>query len=138
MIEIERGTTNVYADLGLPDAEEMLVKAKLAAKIGEILAARGWTQQKAGQILGIPQPKLAGSAKPKCWIASPALGATSKSSSETNGAPLRLAEWKSSRLEKAAKRLPRNGYWSGGSWFLKRSSNDYHPIWRIRSRMTAL
>ena len=58
MIEIERGTTNVYADLGLPDAEEMLVKAKLAAKIGEILAARGWTQQKAGQILGIPQPKL--------------------------------------------------------------------------------
>jgi len=58
MIEIERGTTNVYADLGLPDAEEMLVKAKLAAKIGEILAARGWTQQKAGKILGIPQPKL--------------------------------------------------------------------------------
>jgi predicted XRE-type DNA-binding protein len=58
MIEIERGTTNVYADLGLPDAEEMLVKAKLAAKIGEILAARGWTQQQAGQLLGIPQPKL--------------------------------------------------------------------------------
>jgi predicted XRE-type DNA-binding protein len=58
MIEIERGTTNVYADLGLPDAEEMLVKAKLAAKIGEILATRGWTQQQAGQILGIPQPKL--------------------------------------------------------------------------------
>ena len=58
MIEIERGTTNVYADLGLPDADEMLVKAKLAAKIGEILATRGWTQQQAGQILGIPQPKL--------------------------------------------------------------------------------
>jgi predicted XRE-type DNA-binding protein len=58
MIEIERGTTNVYADLGLPDAEEMLVKAKLAAKIAEILAARGWTQQQAGLILGIPQPKL--------------------------------------------------------------------------------
>jgi predicted XRE-type DNA-binding protein len=58
MIEIERGTTNVYADLGLPDAEEMLVKAKLAAKIAEILAARDWTQQQAGLILGIPQPKL--------------------------------------------------------------------------------
>ena len=58
MIEIERGTTNVYADLGLPDAEEMLVKAKLAAKIGEILATRGWTQQQAGQVLGIPQHKL--------------------------------------------------------------------------------
>lgn len=58
MIEIEQGTTNVYADLGLPDAEEMLVKAKLASKIGEILAQRGWTQQQAGQVLGIPQPKL--------------------------------------------------------------------------------
>jgi predicted XRE-type DNA-binding protein len=58
MIEIERGSTNVYADLGLADAEEMLVKAKLAAKISEILDARGWTQQQAGQVLGIPQPKL--------------------------------------------------------------------------------
>jgi predicted XRE-type DNA-binding protein len=58
MIEIERGSTNVYADLGLPDAEAMLVKAKLAAKIAEILAARGWTQQQAGQILGLPRPKL--------------------------------------------------------------------------------
>jgi predicted XRE-type DNA-binding protein len=58
MIEIEPSSGNVYADLGLPDAEEMLVKAKLAAKIGEILADRGWTQQYAGEILGIPQPKL--------------------------------------------------------------------------------
>ena len=58
MIEIERGSTNVYADLGLADAEEMLVKAKLAAKISEILDARGWTQQQAGKVLGIPQPKL--------------------------------------------------------------------------------
>lgn len=58
MIEIEEGTTNVYADLGLPDAEEMLVKAQLAAKIGEILAERGWTQQQAGQVLNMPQPKL--------------------------------------------------------------------------------
>jgi len=58
MIEIERGSTNVYADLGLADADEMLVKAKLAAKISEILDARGWTQQQAGQVLGIPQPKL--------------------------------------------------------------------------------
>jgi predicted XRE-type DNA-binding protein len=58
MIEIKRGTTNVYADLGMPDAEEMLVKAKLATKIGEIIDARDWTQQYAGRILGIAQPKL--------------------------------------------------------------------------------
>lgn len=57
-MRIERGSGNVYADLAMPDAEEMLVKAKLAAKIGEILAARGWTQEHAGRVLGIPQPKL--------------------------------------------------------------------------------
>jgi predicted XRE-type DNA-binding protein len=57
-IEIERGSGNVYADLGMPNADEMLVKAKLAVKISEILRARGWTQQEAGKVLGIPQPKL--------------------------------------------------------------------------------
>jgi len=58
MIEFEEGTGNVYADLGHGDAAEMLVKAKLAAKIGEIIKARKWTQQKASDVLGIPQPKL--------------------------------------------------------------------------------
>jgi predicted XRE-type DNA-binding protein len=58
MIEIELGTTNVYRDLGYADADEMLVKAKQAAKIGEIIDARGWSQQQAGRVLGIPQPKL--------------------------------------------------------------------------------
>ena len=58
MIEIEQGSTNVYADLGHPDAEEMLVKAQLATKIGEILKSRNWTQQQAAEVLGMPQPKL--------------------------------------------------------------------------------
>jgi hypothetical protein len=34
MLEAERGSTNVYADLGDPDADEMLVKAQLATRIG--------------------------------------------------------------------------------------------------------
>ena len=58
MIEIEQGSINVYADLGHPDAEEMLVKAQLATKIGEIIKARNWTQQQAAEVLGMPQPKL--------------------------------------------------------------------------------
>ncbi|CAN7458520.1 helix-turn-helix domain-containing protein [Trinickia sp. LjRoot230] len=58
MVEIERGSGNVYADLGLPDAEEMQVKAQLATKIGEIIKARQWTQQQAAQVLGMTQPKL--------------------------------------------------------------------------------
>ena len=49
---------NVYAQLGFPDAEEMLVKAQLVSKIGETLHKRGWSQQEAAKILGLSQPKL--------------------------------------------------------------------------------
>jgi predicted XRE-type DNA-binding protein len=60
MSNIERGSTNVYADLGLPDAEEMLVKAQLASKIGDIIKRRKLTQAQAAVLLGITQPKLSG------------------------------------------------------------------------------
>ncbi|MCH4564372.1 helix-turn-helix domain-containing protein [Halomonas sp. EGI 63088] len=43
---IETGSTNVYADLGMPDAEEMLIKAQFAAKIGEIIKRRRLTQSR--------------------------------------------------------------------------------------------
>ena len=58
MSEIERGSTNVYTDLGMPNAEEMLVKAQLATEIGEIIRRRKLTQVEAAQVLGIPQSKL--------------------------------------------------------------------------------
>jgi predicted XRE-type DNA-binding protein len=58
MIEIHEGSANVYADLGLPDPEEMLVKAQLVTKIREIIKARGWTQQQAADVLGLTQPRL--------------------------------------------------------------------------------
>ncbi len=58
MIEVEKSGGNVFADLGVPDADEMLVKAKLASKISEILMARGWSQIEAAEVLGLPQPKL--------------------------------------------------------------------------------
>jgi predicted XRE-type DNA-binding protein len=58
MTIIEEGNTNVYADLGMADAEEMIVKARLASKIGEIITSRKWSQQKAADMLGIPQSKL--------------------------------------------------------------------------------
>jgi predicted XRE-type DNA-binding protein len=58
MTEIEQGSGNVYADLGIADANEMLVKAELAAKIGSILKARHLTQAQAAEILGITQPKV--------------------------------------------------------------------------------
>lgn len=58
MSKIEQGSTNVYADLGLENAEEMLVKAQLATKIGEIIKRRKLTQIQAAELLGMTQPKL--------------------------------------------------------------------------------
>lgn len=60
MSKIESGSTNVYADLGMADAEEMLIKAQLATKIGDIIKRRKLTQVQAAQLLGITQPKLSG------------------------------------------------------------------------------
>ena len=57
-IAIEKSSGNVYADLGLANAQEMLVKAKLASKIGEIIQRQNLTQQQAAQLLAMPQPKV--------------------------------------------------------------------------------
>jgi predicted XRE-type DNA-binding protein len=56
--EFESSSGNVYADIGLPDAEEMLVKSQLAHKITEIIQAKGWTQQEAARRSGMTQAKL--------------------------------------------------------------------------------
>lgn len=58
MTDIEQGSGNVYADIGVADPGQMLVKAQLAAKIGSILKARHLTQAQAAEILGVPQPKV--------------------------------------------------------------------------------
>ena len=58
MSKIEKGSMNVYADLGVADAEEMLVKAQLATKIAEIIKLRKLTQMQASSLLGMTQPKL--------------------------------------------------------------------------------
>ena len=59
-IKVEVSSGNVFADLGLPNPEEMLVKAELASKIGEIIEIRNLTQMDAAEILGIDQPKVSG------------------------------------------------------------------------------
>lgn len=60
MIEIETGSTNVYEDLGIVNAAEMQIKARLATKIGEIIKHRHLTQTEAAEILGMSQPKVSG------------------------------------------------------------------------------
>ena len=55
---IEASGGNVYADLGISNAQDMLVKAKLASKISDILKQQNLTQQQAAELLGMPQPKV--------------------------------------------------------------------------------
>ncbi|GEM_PF-772336 len=55
----ERGTTNVYADLGFKNPEEMQAKATLASRIIFIIKKKGWNQQKAAKELGVAESKIA-------------------------------------------------------------------------------
>ena len=52
------GSGNVFADLGLPNPEEELLKAKLVSKIADVIEKRQMTQAQAGEAMGIPQPKV--------------------------------------------------------------------------------
>jgi predicted XRE-type DNA-binding protein len=56
--EVAVGSGNVFSDLGLPNPEERLLKAKLALKISELITNRNLTQVQAAEILGIDQPKV--------------------------------------------------------------------------------
>lgn len=57
---VEAGSGNVFADLGLPNAEEDLAKAKIVRRIHQTINARGLTQSQAAEVLGIDQPKVSG------------------------------------------------------------------------------
>ena len=57
-ITAERSSGNVFADIGLPDADEALAKAELARQIGDIIARRRLTQAAAARLLGVDQPKV--------------------------------------------------------------------------------
>ena len=57
-VEHQTSSGNVFADLGLPDAGEMLVKSRLAAALQRSIAEMRLTQTAAAALTGIPQPKL--------------------------------------------------------------------------------
>lgn len=57
-VKMERGSGNVYADLGFKDPERLLVKAELVAAIASIISRRGLKQTEAAELLGLTQPKL--------------------------------------------------------------------------------
>jgi predicted XRE-type DNA-binding protein len=57
-MNIELSSGNVYADIGVSDAEEMLLKAQLASRIADLIQDKGLTQTQAAVMLGISQCKL--------------------------------------------------------------------------------
>jgi predicted XRE-type DNA-binding protein len=57
-ITITPSSGNVFADLGLPDADTLMAKSVLAIHIKRVIKARGLTQAKAAAILGLDQPKV--------------------------------------------------------------------------------
>ena len=58
MEKIINGSTNIFADLGFPDAAERQAKLKLALAINDIIAARKLSQVRAANLLEVNQPKI--------------------------------------------------------------------------------
>ena len=56
--QFEKGSGNVFADLGFADPEKEQLKAHLAFEIHRVLKEKKWTQRKIGEVLGIAQPHV--------------------------------------------------------------------------------
>jgi predicted XRE-type DNA-binding protein len=52
------GSENVFADIGLPNAEEHLIKAQLVYKIDGLMKARKLRQVDAATLFGVKQPDV--------------------------------------------------------------------------------
>jgi predicted XRE-type DNA-binding protein len=57
-VKVHGGSGNVFADLGLSDAEERLAKAELAHRICSLIKSKKLTQTQAARRLGVDQPKV--------------------------------------------------------------------------------
>ena len=57
-IEHEQSAGNIFADIGLPNADEHLVKAELVWKIDRLMRERGLRQAQAAALFGVRQPDV--------------------------------------------------------------------------------
>ena len=48
----------MFADLGLPDADEHMLKARIVVVIAQIVKQRGLTQTAAAKVMGLEQPDV--------------------------------------------------------------------------------
>jgi predicted XRE-type DNA-binding protein len=58
MTDVVKGSGNVFADLGGPDADTHALKAKLVRRVAEVIAEQGLTQVEAAARLGLSQPDV--------------------------------------------------------------------------------
>lgn len=56
--EFFHGTANVFADIGIPNADEHLLKASLVRKIMLVMHQRNLTQTATAALLGVGQPEV--------------------------------------------------------------------------------
>lgn len=57
-IAVRESSGNVFADLGRPDADELLVKAAVVSRLIDIFTDRGMSQVQVAAALDIDQPKV--------------------------------------------------------------------------------
>jgi len=57
-IEVHDSGPNIFADLGLPEADSHFVKAQIVAELYRLTKERKLTQAAAGAVLGITQPEV--------------------------------------------------------------------------------
>jgi predicted XRE-type DNA-binding protein len=55
---IEIGSDNIFADLGLDDADELYIRACLGVQVMKILKKRYYSQSEAAEVLGVKQPEV--------------------------------------------------------------------------------
>src|SRR3990167_8923976 len=57
-VKVEMGSGNIFADLGLPDAEAHFLKAQIVSEIYRLTHERKLTQSQAGERMGVSQPEV--------------------------------------------------------------------------------
>ena len=57
-VQVQRSSGNVFADLGLADADKLKIKTGLVIEIRKAMQSLGLTQQEAAKRMGITQPKV--------------------------------------------------------------------------------
>ena len=57
-IDFEESSGNVFADMGLDNADELQVRSELGFQVRKILESRGYTQSESAEILEVKQPEI--------------------------------------------------------------------------------